>query len=50
MPRDYVPEEYSRPAGEPYQAEITDAVALTALKDSVNGIWGVRGNQYPEAL
>lgn len=45
-----VPEEYSRPCGRPYQAEITDAVILAELSTSEHGIWGKTGNRYPEPI
>ena len=39
MPKE-IPDEYSRPSGEPYEAEVDD-VTLKKIKKSKNGIWEV---------
>lgn len=42
---DKVPDEYSRPAGEPYEAYVDNAT-YEAVKASGDGMWG-DGNNYP---
>lgn len=41
------PPEYSRPCGDPYQADVTDQVILDRLQGSPDGVWGITGNRYP---
>lgn len=47
---DNVPHEYTRPSGEPYQAEIVDPVVLAQLTTSENGMWGPGRNNYPPPI
>lgn len=44
QPPGYVPEEYSRPCGEPYEAEIEEP----ALKKGSKGVWG--HGEYPKPV
>ena len=46
----YVPDEYSRPCGEPYEADITDEALLKKLDESEHGCWGNTGNRYPAPI
>lgn len=41
-----VPDEYSRPVGEPYEWECKDAKLVAEVKASGHGLWG-SGNKYP---
>lgn len=47
MPAGYVPDEYSRPDGQPYLTNIKDRKLMNQIKKSNNGIWGPGGNNYP---
>ena len=39
-PKGWVPEEYSRPDGEPFQANLSDSAVLQDLANSDHGLWG----------
>jgi hypothetical protein len=47
---DTVPDEYSRPDGDPYQAEILDGAVIAELFVSQYGIWGANRNNYPKPI
>lgn len=40
QPDGYIPDEYSRPCGNPYEVEIADEKLVGKVKKSKNGVWG----------
>ena len=44
------PDEYTRPDGRPYQAEIQDEAIIKLVLESPFGIWGKNGHNYPKCI